>query len=81
MQAIYCETPTNPLLELVDMEALGKFGQQSGIITIVDTTFGPPFVQYPIQHGIDIVLQSWYSLFIVYFEDTNKRVYIAGSLY
>jgi cystathionine beta-lyase/cystathionine gamma-synthase len=55
---IWIETPTNPTLKLVDIEAVAKFARQRGIITIVDNTFATPWVQRPIELGADIVMHS-----------------------
>jgi cystathionine gamma-lyase len=55
---IYMETPTNPLLKLVDIEAIVKIAQQQGITTCVDNTFASPYLQSPIALGVDIVLHS-----------------------
>ena len=55
---VYMETPTNPLLKLVDIEAIVKIAQKHGIPTCVDNTFASPYLQNPIALGVDIVLHS-----------------------
>ena len=55
---IWIETPTNPLLDIVDLRAMAEIGQASGAVTIVDNTFASPYCQTPIDHGIDLVLHS-----------------------
>lgn len=55
---IYIETPSNPLLKLVDMEAIARLAKSRGIISVIDNTFASPVVQNPIDFGIDIVLHS-----------------------
>ena len=57
-KVIYFETPTNPLLEIVDIKQIAEIGKKHNIITIVDNTFAPPPIQYPLDMGIDIVLHS-----------------------
>lgn len=55
---VYMESPTNPLLKLVDIEAITKIAQKHGITTCVDNTFASPYLQSPIAMGVDIVLHS-----------------------
>jgi cystathionine gamma-lyase len=55
---IWVETPTNPLLKLVDLAGVAQIAQKRGIITVCDNTFASPWVQRPIEHGIDIVMHS-----------------------
>src|SRR5262249_36866762 len=55
---IWVETPTNPLLRLVDLAEVAKIGRARGILTAVDNTFASPFVQRPLGLGIDIVMHS-----------------------
>ena len=56
--AIFIETPTNPLLKVTDLKAIGVIGKERGILTIVDNTFMTPYLQRPIHLGIDIVVHS-----------------------
>ncbi|CAM2151128.1 Cystathionine beta-lyase [Pararobbsia alpina] len=55
---IWIETPTNPLLRLCDLEAIAKLARERGIITVADNTFASPYVQRPLELGIDIVVHS-----------------------
>ena len=55
---IWVETPTNPLLKLVDLEAVAEIARKRGILTVADNTFASPFVQRPLDYGIDIVVHS-----------------------
>jgi cystathionine beta-lyase/cystathionine gamma-synthase len=55
---IWVETPTNPLLNIVDLEAVASIAKQHTILTCVDNTFASPFLQNPLDIGIDIVLHS-----------------------
>lgn len=55
---IWMETPTNPLMRLCDLEGIAGIGKERGIITVVDNTFMSPFLQRPIDFGIDIVVHS-----------------------
>ncbi|MCP1727366.1 cystathionine gamma-lyase [Natronospira proteinivora] len=55
---IWVETPTNPVLKLVDLDAIAAIGKKHGILTVADNTFATPYVQQPITHGIDMVMHS-----------------------
>ena len=55
---IYAETPTNPMMNLTDLAALGTLARERNIMTIVDNTFMSPYLQNPLDFGIDIVLHS-----------------------
>ena len=55
---IFVETPTNPLLRVVDLSAITDFAKSEGILSVCDNTFASPYVQQPLSHGIDIVLHS-----------------------
>lgn len=55
---IWLETPSNPLLKLVDLEAIAAIGKRYGIITVADNTFATPWIQRPLEYGIDIVVHS-----------------------
>jgi len=55
---IYIETPSNPLLKLVDMEAIAKLAKSKGILSTIDNTFASSVIQNPIDFGIDIVMHS-----------------------
>ncbi|HSN17892.1 MAG TPA: PLP-dependent aspartate aminotransferase family protein [Gammaproteobacteria bacterium] len=55
---IWVETPTNPLLKLVDLSAVAEIGKKRGIMTVCDSTFASPHVQRPLDHGFDVVMHS-----------------------
>jgi len=55
---VWIETPTNPLLNLVDISAVAALAKASGAITVVDNTFASPYLQQPLALGADIVLHS-----------------------
>lgn len=55
---IWIETPTNPLLRIVDIEATTTFAQNNNILTVVDNTFASPYLQKPLDLGADAVLHS-----------------------
>lgn len=55
---IYCETPTNPSLKLVDIEALSKIAKKHNCLLVVDNTFATPFITRPLDLGADIVIHS-----------------------
>ncbi len=55
---IWIETPTNPLLKLVDLEAVTRIAKARGILTCCDNTFASPWVQRPLEQGCDLVMHS-----------------------
>ena len=55
---MWIETPTNPLLRIVDLEALIGIAKANNILTIVDNTFASPYLQRPLEFGADAVLHS-----------------------
>lgn len=57
-KALFAETPSNPLLKITDLAAVGAIGRSKGLLTIVDNTFMSPYLQRPIEFGFDIVLHS-----------------------
>jgi methionine-gamma-lyase len=58
IKLIYLETPANPTLQCVDLEALSKLAKQYGKLTSCDNTFATPYLQQPFKYGIDFVLHS-----------------------
>ena len=58
IKLIYLETPANPTLQCVDLEALSKLAKQYGKLTACDNTFATPYLQQPFKYGIDFVLHS-----------------------
>lgn len=57
-KAIYIETPTNPMMNVTDIEALSKLAKEHGLLLIVDNTFLSPYFQNPLKLGADIVVHS-----------------------
>lgn len=57
-KAVYVETPSNPLLKIVDLSAIAEICKKHNLISIIDNTFASPINQNPIDFGIDIVLHS-----------------------
>jgi cystathionine beta-lyase/cystathionine gamma-synthase len=57
-KAILIETPTNPLIRLTDLAAVGEIAKKAGVTFIVDNTFATPFFQRPLDYGADVVYHS-----------------------
>ena len=55
---VWVETPTNPLLKLVDLAAVARIARELGLISVCDNTFLSPYFQRPLEFGIDIVVHS-----------------------
>jgi cystathionine gamma-synthase len=55
---IWIETPTNPLLDIVDLHAVAEIARDAGVLTVVDNTFASPYCQNPLDWGIDLVVHS-----------------------
>lgn len=55
---LYLETPTNPAIEILDLEFFGKIAKKHNLIFIVDNCFATPYLQQPIKYGADIVVHS-----------------------
>ena len=55
---VWVETPTNPLLKLVDLDAVAAISHERKILAVCDNTFATPFIQRPLEHGFDIVVHS-----------------------
>lgn len=55
---LWVETPSNPMLKVVDLTCMGEFARKHGLILVVDNTFASPMLQRPIEHGADVVLHS-----------------------
>jgi len=55
---IWVESPTNPLLKVVDLEAVARLGRARGIVTCCDNTFATPWAQRPLELGFDLVMHS-----------------------
>ena len=55
---IWIETPTNPLLRITDLDAVGKIAKEHNLLYVVDSTFATPVFLKPLEYGVDIVLHS-----------------------
>ncbi|KTD21361.1 trans-sulfuration enzyme family protein [Legionella londiniensis] len=55
---LWIETPSNPMLKLVDLEAIVRLAKQHKLITVVDNTFATPWIQRPLEYGFDLVVHS-----------------------
>lgn len=55
---LWVETPTNPLLKLVDLDMVSEVARRHRLLTVCDNTFASPYNQRPIEHGFDIVMHS-----------------------
>ena len=55
---LWVETPTNPLLKIVDLEQVAEFARAHNLISVADNTFATPWIQRPIEHGFDVVVHS-----------------------
>jgi cystathionine gamma-synthase len=57
-RVIWCETPTNPLLNVADIARLADFAHEHGALLVVDNTFASPYLQQPLTLGADVVVHS-----------------------
>ncbi len=55
---VWIETPSNPLLKLIDLEAIAKTARQRNVISVCDNTFASPWIQRPLELGFDVVIHS-----------------------
>src|ERR1700730_3969248 len=55
---VWVESPTNPLLKLVDLSAVAALARRHRLLAVCDNTFATPFIQRPLEHGFDIVVHS-----------------------
>ncbi len=55
---VWIETPTNPMLKIVDLNAICGIARKRGLLSVVDNTFASPILQRPLEHGADIVMHS-----------------------
>jgi len=55
---VWVESPSNPLLKLVDLGAVARLAHQHGLLAVCDNTFATPFIQRPLEHGFDVVMHS-----------------------
>jgi O-succinylhomoserine sulfhydrylase len=57
-KVLYIETPTNPAVDILDLEVIGKIAKKHNLIFIVDNCFATPYIQQPIKFGADLVIHS-----------------------
>lgn len=57
-KAIYLESPSNPLLKIIDLRGAASIAKEYGLLTLVDSTFMTPYLQRPLELGCDIVIHS-----------------------
>ncbi|UCH13970.1 MAG: aminotransferase class I/II-fold pyridoxal phosphate-dependent enzyme [Bacteroidales bacterium] len=55
---IFAETPSNPGLDIIDLEMLGKLAEKHNLLLVVDNTFATPYIQQPVKYGTDIIIHS-----------------------
>src|SRR5207249_6588450 len=55
---VWIETPSNPLLKVIDLEAIAKIAREKKILSVSDNTFATPWIQRPLEFGFDIVVHS-----------------------
>src|SRR5438477_1995625 len=55
---VWIETPSNPLLKIIDLEAIAKVAREHKILSVSDTTFATPWIQRPLESGFDVVVHS-----------------------
>jgi cystathionine gamma-lyase len=55
---VWIETPSNPLLKIIDLEAIAKVAREKNIISVSDNTFASPWIQRPIESGFDLIIHS-----------------------
>ncbi len=55
---VMIESPTNPLMQVVDLERTATIAREHGIVSVIDNTFATPIVQRPIEHGFDLIMHS-----------------------
>jgi cystathionine gamma-lyase len=55
---IWVETPTNPMLKLVDLSAVAAIAKKHGVLAAADNTFASPYIQRPLEHGFGVVMHS-----------------------
>jgi cystathionine gamma-lyase len=55
---VWMESPTNPMLNLIDLAAVAQLARKRGILSVCDNTFATPYIQRPLELGVDIVMHS-----------------------
>lgn len=57
-RAVFLETPSNPTLEIIDLQAVANLSHKAGAVLVVDNVFATPVLQRPLEHGADVVMYS-----------------------
>jgi cystathionine beta-lyase/cystathionine gamma-synthase len=55
---VFVESPTNPMLKIVDLARVGRLGRKVGVKTVIDNTFSSPYNQQPVKFGFDVIIHS-----------------------
>jgi cystathionine beta-lyase len=77
-RVIYVESPSNPLLRVVDLAAVGRLGRARGVLTVADNTFATPINQNPLVLGLDAVIHSG-TKYLNGHSDVNAGVVVASA--
>lgn len=77
-KAIYIETPTNPMMNVIDIRKLAKIAKEQGLLLIVDNTFLSPYFQRPLELGADVVIHSG-TKFLAGHNDTLSGFIVTNS--
>lgn len=80
-KAVYVETPSNPLLEIVDLEVVTDFASKNNLVSLIDNTFATPINQNPIIYGFDFVLHSGTKYLSGHSDVTFGAVVTSASFY
>ena len=77
-RVIYVESPSNPLLRVMDLTAIARLGRERGVLTVVDNTFATPINQNPLAFGLDAVVHSG-TKYLNGHSDVNAGIIVASS--
>lgn len=77
-KVIYVESPSNPLLRLVDLSAIGRLGRERGVLTVADNTFATPINQNSLALGLDVAIHSG-TKYLNGHSDLNAGAVVASS--
>ncbi|MFN8544094.1 MAG: PLP-dependent aspartate aminotransferase family protein [Candidatus Binatia bacterium] len=77
-KVLYVESPSNPLLRIVDLAAIGRLGREHGVLTVADNTFATPINQRPLALGIDAVVHSG-TKYLNGHSDVNAGVVVSST--
>lgn len=77
-KVLFVESPSNPLLRVVDLAAIGRLGRERGVLTVADNTFATPINQNPLALGLDAVIHSG-TKYLNGHSDLNAGVVVASK--